>query len=83
MTNTDRLDERIKLVFAETFQIAPELIADETRRGAFECWDSLGHLDLIEALNNEFAVEIPPEQALDMETVADIKRVIDDLNPGE
>jgi len=78
----DQLDRRIKLIFGRVFQVDSDLIDDETRRGAFEQWDSLGHLNLLEVLNEEFDLEIPPEQALEMETVADIKRVILDLNPS-
>lgn len=78
----DHLHQRIKLLFGRVFQVRPELISDETRRGALEQWDSLGHLNLLEALREEFDVEIPPEQALEMESVADIKRAIIDLSGG-
>lgn len=76
MTHDQSLDATIKAVFECVFEARPEEITDETRRGDFERWDSLGHLVLLEALREQFRIEIPPEQALEMETVKDVKRVV-------
>lgn len=76
MKNDRNLDLTIKAIFQRVFEVPPTGITNETRRGELERWDSLGHLVLLEALREEFAIEIPPEQALEMETFGDIKRVI-------
>ena len=73
------MDAVVKNLFCEVFGISDDEINDETRRGDLERWDSLGHLDLIEAIRNKFQIEITPELALDMETVADVKRVVADV----
>ncbi len=72
----DDLDIRIKAIFRNTLQIPSDKIADESRRGDFEEWDSLGHIMLIEALAKEFNLKISAEEALDMESIQDIKRTI-------
>ena len=77
------LDEIIKSVFQEVFKVRVEAVTDEIRRGALERWDSLGHLDLVESLREKFSIDITPEQALDMETVADIKRIVRGLVDGD
>ncbi len=82
MTESIDLNAKIKAIFQRVFEVRPEEIADQTRRGELERWDSLGHLVLLEALREEFRIEIPPEQALEMETVQDIKRVVTALCGG-
>ena len=79
--NSERLqiNERISLVFERALGVGRERLSDRTRRGDLEEWDSLGHLVLVEALSEEFKVNISPESALDMETIHDIKRVISRL----
>jgi len=78
MRETD-LDPAIKAIFGRVFEVRPEEITNQTRRGDLERWDSLGHLVLLEALREEFRIEIEPEQALEMETVGDVKRVVTTL----
>ncbi len=72
----DDLDIRIKAIFRNTLQIPSDKIVDESRRGDFEEWDSLGHIMLIDALAKEFNLKISAEEALDMESIQDIKRTI-------
>ncbi len=76
MTGRNNLDETIKAIFKQVFEAPPEEVSDQTRRGEFERWDSLGHLVLLEALREQFQIKIEPEQALEMETVGDIKRIV-------
>ena len=76
MISDNNLDGRIRAIFQQLFDVGPGIINDQTRRGDLERWDSLGHLDLVETLRVEFQIDIRPEEALEMETVADIKRII-------
>lgn len=75
MKDTD-LDVAIKAIFQRIFGVRPEDIHDQTGWNDLERWDSLGHLELIEALREAFQIEIGPEQALEMGTVGAIKRVL-------
>ncbi len=77
------LDRAVKALFHKLFEVEPDFVNDRTRRGELERWDSLGHLDLLEALRNEFGIDIPPEQALQMETFLDVKRTVSELKAGE
>lgn len=72
----DTTDRRIRAIFARLFEVAPESVGEKTRRGELERWDSLGHLELLEALRTEFKVQIQPDEALAMETFADVKRTL-------
>ena len=82
MPASEKVQLRVREVIARVFQADPQAFNQETRRGDLEKWDSLGHLTLIEALCSEFEIEIPPEDALDMETVNDITRIVHTLVDG-
>jgi acyl carrier protein len=68
--------QRVDALLQRVFEVGPRQLRDETRRGDLDRWDSLGHLTLIEALREEFGVDISPELALSMDTVADINRIM-------
>ena len=72
----DRIDTRLRKIFAELFRADPEALDDGTRRGELDGWDSLGHLDLVSALEQEFEISLDPDEALEIETFGDAKRVL-------
>ncbi len=76
MSNEKNLEATIKVIMARIFEVRPEEITDKTRRRELERWDSLSHLALLVALQEEFHIEIPQDQALEMETLEDIKRAV-------
>jgi acyl carrier protein len=76
MGNDQNLETTIKAIMARIFEVRPEDITEKTRRRELERWDSLGHLALLTALQDELHIEIPPDQALEMETLDDIKRAV-------
>ena len=78
-----RIASRVDALIRRVFEVDTAAFHDGTGRGDLERWDSLGHLALVEALRDEFAVDIPPEQALDMETIADIKRIMGAMMDGK
>lgn len=82
MMKDNDLDAAIKAIFQRVFKVRPEELTDQTHWGDLERWDSLGHLELLEALQEEFQIKIPPEQALDMFSLGDIKRVVRALLAG-
>jgi acyl carrier protein len=56
--------------------IAPETITLETSPDAVASWDSLGHLNLVMALEEEFGITLSPEDAIAMRSVGEICRVL-------
>jgi acyl carrier protein len=79
MLKENDVELMIKTIFLQVFEVPPGEITDQTRRGELERWDSLGHLVLLESLREKFRIEIEPEQALEMETIKDIKRFVTTL----
>ncbi len=75
----DHLTHRVARVFQNQFRLTGEQLTDNLRRGQLEAWDSLSHVLLVDALNREFSIRIPPERALEIETHGDARRVVASL----
>jgi acyl carrier protein len=52
---------QLRTIFAETFRISPADISPSTQFGELPQWDSMGHMDLMVALETNFGVEISAE----------------------
>ena len=50
------MEDRIRSVMAAVFEISVDDITDELSSDNFELWDSLNHLKLIVALEEEFDI---------------------------
>ena len=53
---------KIKQVMSAVFEIPVESIVDDASSDNIENWDSLRHLNLILALEEEFGVSIPDDE---------------------
>lgn len=56
------LSNRICAVMGAVFGIDPSAISDEATPGNIEQWDSLRHMNLVLALEDEFGIRFPDEQ---------------------
>ncbi len=79
----ETFEKRIHEVVARTFHVQIDHVNDDTRRGGLEEWDSLGHVNLMSALDEEFDVRVRPERALQMHTIGDVKRIMHELAAGK
>ena len=70
---------KIKQVMSAVFEIPVESIADDASSDNIENWDSLRHLNLILALEEEFGISIPDEEVGNFVNYKLIKLVINDL----
>jgi len=63
---TDGLDERIRELFATLLQVPLDGIDDQTSPASLERWDSLQHMILVAGFEEEFGVDVDPEEAVEM-----------------
>ncbi len=63
-----RIASRVRRIIAEVFSLEVENVAPEASPETIEAWDSVGHLNLIIALEQEFGVQF---------TLGDIEKMID------
>jgi acyl carrier protein len=69
----------IKQVMSAVFEIPVESISDDASSDNIDNWDSLRHLNLILALEEEFGVSIPDEEVGNMVNYKLIELVINDI----
>jgi acyl carrier protein len=60
------MEERLKKVFSEVFDIEVSEINDESSPDNIEEWDSLNHSNLIMALEQEFDVSFTPDEMIEL-----------------
>jgi acyl carrier protein len=70
------LEDRVRHIVATIFDVPPQDVTPQTARGGLERWDSLGHLVLVLELEQEFDIQLPPEQVERLNSVAEIAGVL-------
>jgi len=66
----------LKRVIAAVLDVPPESIDETTSVDTVEEWTSLAQLNLILALEEEFGIEIPDEEAADLTSYPLIRLVV-------
>ncbi len=61
------LKSRLVDIFCRVMEVPSALITEETNPENLEEWDSLTHVSLIVALEQEFEIDIDPEEGIDLE----------------
>ena len=72
-------EEKLKKVVGSILSISPDSINDQSTKDNVKNWDSLKHMNLILALEEEFEVTIPDEEAADLTSYPLIRLVMKDL----
>jgi acyl carrier protein len=60
------METRIKNVMASVFEISAENITNDLSPDTIESWDSLKHMNLIVALEEEFKMEFSDDEIVEM-----------------
>ncbi len=68
---------KLKEILAETFEIEVSAIGNDFSQDNCETWDSIGHLNLIVAIEEEFNISIEPEEIIKMTS---LKTIMNYLN---
>ena len=75
---SDDIVHQVKQTVADIFEISESAITEESFPDSMESWDSVGHLNLILALEQQFGVTFDEEQIADLVTVDAIVQAISD-----
>ena len=68
------MDTRLTAVFRDVMNAPTLVISDQLSRGEYGRWDSLAHITLIMALEEEFGIRFTTNEMSSLESVADIKK---------
>lgn len=77
MSTQTSTEERILKVLQSVFSAHQGAFEDAFGPNEIAGWDSLNHLNLIMALQEEFNVEMGFEDMMEITVVGDIKRILD------
>lgn len=72
----ERADSQVKQVMADVLGLSPEAVGESTRSDQIASWDSLNHIRLVLALEQEFQVAFEIGEIESMVSYADIMRVL-------
>lgn len=76
MSNTE---QELKKLMANLFRCSEDELTPETGPGDINGWDSLGHVSLMTEIQNQFGKHIPVEDAIEIESLADIVGLLDGI----
>ena len=74
------VQERLQRIFREIFSNNDLVVTDTTTAADVPGWDSLAHINLIYAVENEFGIQIPDERLSSFATVGDLRLCIEELS---
>ncbi len=63
---------QLKKLLADLFQCSESDLSGKTGPGDIKGWDSLGHVLLMTEIQTRFGKHIPVEDAIEIESIADI-----------
>ena len=68
---------KLNELIIETFVLSSDIsVKDEQGPGDLPGWDSLGHLNLMNALERVYSVSLDMEEMISIETVLDIRALL-------
>lgn len=71
------METKLRTLIAETLHIPLEKINDDLTMAEVESWDSLQHMNLIASLEQVFGVEFTFDEIVLMQSVSQIKSVLE------
>jgi acyl carrier protein len=72
----NKLEDRIKNVMSSVFELPVEQINENSSPDTIGSWDSLKHMNLIVALEEEFGMEFSDDEILEMMNYKLIKNIL-------
>ena len=70
---------QLKKLMADLFQCSESDLTDDTGPGDINGWDSLGHVTLMTEIQTRFGKHIPVEDAIEIESIAGIVKLLDSI----
>ncbi len=68
--------DNLKRIIARVLQVSPDSVTDESSSRTLPQWDSMGHMNVVMALENEFRVRFTVHEILEMRDLPAVRRVL-------
>lgn len=75
--------DRLRPVFVTALELEAEVDVEQLRQRGHERWDSLGHLALVAAIEEEFDVELDSDQMIDMTSFERAESILRELGVND
>jgi acyl carrier protein len=72
------LEQRLRAAFSEALDLGPDTDPADLHYRNHPNWDSLGHMTLIVAIENEFGIEIDADQLIQIDSFDAAVKVLRD-----
>jgi len=79
---SDQILERVRGIASDVLQVAPESLSAESSPQTVESWDSVQHLNLVLALEEQFGVQFEPDEMDAMKSIGAIAGLLTKKNGG-
>lgn len=73
------MEEKVIKLIAEVLQVPASDVTTETEIGEMDEWDSLHNVTIIAELQKQFNITITQDMLMDLENVADIIDLVEEL----
>ena len=78
----DEVKDRLEKVFREVFDDESIVITDETSADDIDAWDSLTHVELIVAVEEEFDMKLSAKEIVRLKNVGEFINLIHSKSEG-
>lgn len=68
--------DKVVVAFAQVLGIPPKQITDDLRYASIPQWDSIAHMSVISALEEQFGVMIDMDDVIDMNSVGKAREIL-------
>lgn len=72
--------DQLRAVFVDSLQLDDEVDVENLKYRDIEAWDSVGHMALIAAIEDEFDVQFETDQVIDMSSFKVAVDMVTDLS---
>ena len=74
---TPTILEQVRQVASDVFSVPADRLAADSSPETIETWDSIQHLNLVLALEQEFSLQLSPEEMEQMHTIGQISAMLE------
>jgi acyl carrier protein len=75
-------EDRLKRIVADVLEVEPDAVGPDFSMDNVEQWDSLRHLTLVLAIEDEFGISVPDEEAANITSWPLIRLVVEEQVSG-
>jgi acyl carrier protein len=71
-----QIEPKLKRIVIDTLKLAETAYSEDLAAGDLPEWDSIGHVNLLMAVEREFDIAFDVIDAIDIESVADLQEMV-------